>query len=105
MKAIGILHPSEILPAPDFVQPVLLVASSGQAFDTPAGASYVIFSFNADFYVGYGSTAAVSPAASSTGSSGFEQNPTARRLTTANCTGISLYSDSAAKGSLAWFKV
>jgi hypothetical protein len=104
MKTLGTRNSGEVIARPDFVQSVVLTSGIGQAFDTPAGAGNVVFSLNADFWVNYGNTAAAAPAASSTGSSGSEFNPNIRNITsTLACTGISIYSDSAAKGSIAWY--
>jgi hypothetical protein len=106
MKTLGTRNPTEILSCPNFVQSFVLSSGVAQAFDTPTGAGYVAFSMNSDVWVSYGSTSATVPAASSTGSSGSELNPTVRNIgSTASCTGISIYSDSACKGSLAWFHV
>ena len=103
-KGTGIAA-GQILGFPDFVQAVVLVANTGQAFDTPAGMGSVLFSMNADFYARYGSTAAAVPTTSSTAATGSELNPTARNIgSSLTTTGISLISESAAKGSLAWFK-
>lgn len=106
-KGTGIPTQS-ILAVPDFVQNVVLAANTGQAFDTPTGMAYVVFSFNADFWAKYGSTSAAIPTSSSTiGSSALssELNPTARNIqSTATTSGISLIADSACKGSMAWFK-
>lgn len=98
------LNPFNVLNAPDFVQPVALSSGVGQAFDTPAGAKYVAFGMNGDFWVKWGSTAAVAPSTSSTGSSGSEINPTLRSIgSSAGTTGFSLYSETAVKGHLAYF--
>ena len=94
-----------MLSAPDVVQPIVLAANTGQAFDVPAGHSFVLFSLNADFYARYGSTSAQVPTTTSTGSTGSELNPTARNIgSTASCTGISIIAPAAASGSLSWFK-
>ena len=78
-KGTGIAA-GQILGFPDFVQAVVLVANTGQAFDTPAGMGSVLFSMNADFYARYGSTAAAVPTTSSTAATGSELNPTARNI-------------------------
>lgn len=98
----------DILSSPDFVTNVVLSSGVGQAFDVPTGARVCVFAFNQDFWARYGSTNAAAPSSSSTvGSSTLasELNPTARDIgSTVNTTGISVYSDSAAKGSIAWYK-
>jgi hypothetical protein len=105
MKTLGTRNSAEVISQPDFVQSVVLSSGVGQAFDTPTGAGYVVFSMNADFWVRYGSTAASAPTTSSTsGSTNAEFNPNIRNITsTLACTGISLVSETAAKGSLAWY--
>lgn len=95
-----------ILVRPDSVQAVVLAASTGQAFDVPAGMAYVAFSFDQDFWVRYGSTAAAVPSTSSTSlTTNAELNPTFRNVqSTATTSGISLISEFACKGSLNWYK-
>ena len=96
---------NSILGFPDFVQSVVLTSGTGQAFDTPTGMAYAVFAMSNDFWVKYGSTGAVVPTTSSTAASGPELNPTARNVgSTATTTGISIISDYAAKGSIAWYK-
>lgn len=105
MKNTGTRNPTEILGAPDFVQSVVLSSGVGQAFDSPAGAGFVAFAMNADVWVRYGSTGAVAPTSSSTAATGSELNPTIRNIgSTLTTSGISLYSETPAKGSLAWFR-
>lgn len=96
---------NSVLPFSDFIQPVVLAAGVGQAFDVPAGMGFVAFSMDQDFWTKYGSTSAIVPAASTTAAStAGELNPTIRNLgSTASCTGISLISASDSKGSLAWY--
>lgn len=78
---------------------VFTAASSGHAFDTPAGTRNVLFSATCDFYAAYGTTAATVPSSDTTaGSSAFgpvELNPTIRHLTTAS-TGFSLVTSATA---------
>lgn len=104
-KGTGVPTPS-ILLTPDYTQAVVLSSGVNQAFDVPTGMGYVGFSMNNDFWAKYGSTAAVVPSSSSTaGSSTPELNPTYRNFgSTQGCTGISLVSDFATKGSLNWYK-
>lgn len=95
-----------ILGAPDYTQSVVLSSGVAQALDTPAGSGYVNFSFNADVWVKYGSTGALVATTTTTlGSSSSELNPTMRNISsTLSCTGISLVSDFACKGSISWYK-
>jgi len=95
-----------ILATPDYTQPVVLSSGVGQAFDTPTGMAIAAFSMNNDFWVKYGSTGATVPSTSSTaGSSSPELNPTMRFVgSTLSCTGLSIVSDFAAKGSINWYK-
>lgn len=97
---------NQILQAPDFVQGVVLAAGTAQAFDTPTGMGYALFSFDQDFWVKYGSTAATVPSSSTTsGTTNSELNPTIRNIaSTASCTGISLISNFTANGSISWYK-
>ena len=103
-KGSGIYR-GQIPATPDYVQAVSLSSGVGQAFDIPAGMGYVGFSMNADFWAKYGSTAALVPSTSTTaGSSTPELNPTIRDFgSSLGCTGISLVSDFACKGSLSWY--
>lgn len=106
MKTPGIKNSNEILNPSDYVQAVVLSSGVTQAFDVPTGAGFVAFAFDNDVWVKYGSTGATVPTSSSTlGSSTPELNPTVRNLSsTLGCTGISIVSDYACKGSLSWFK-
>ena len=62
MRPIGILHPTEILPAPDVVfTKVLAAASSVHAWDWPSGTVNVVFGANCDFFVNMCSTYAIMP--------------------------------------------
>ena len=105
-KGTGVPTPA-ILATPAYIQAVVLAtgSSNAQAFDTPAGMGYVGFSMNQDFWVDYGSTAAVIPSSSTTaGSSSPELNPTYRNIgSTLSCTGISIASEYITKGSINWF--
>ena len=105
MKTAGIRNTNEILTPSNFRQSVVLSSGVGQAFDVPTGAGIVAFAFDQPFWVQYGSTGAIVPSSSSTaGSTNSEYSPTVRNLSsTLACTGISLVSDYAAKGSLSWF--
>lgn len=104
----GLLHPGDIIGKPDQVVHVVLATgtSNAQAFDVPTGKGVLVPSFNTDFWMSYGSTAASIPSTSSTANttSNAELNPGARYLSsTAACTGISIASEVACKGSLAWY--
>jgi len=104
-KGTGVPTPS-ILTYPDYTQAVVLSSGVAQAFDVPTGMGYCGFSISSDFWVKYGSTGALVPSTSTTlGSSTPELNPTYRNIgSTLSCTGISLVSDYAAKGSINWYK-
>jgi len=107
MKTSGLLHPTEIVASPDYVQQAVFAAAVGQAFDVPAGAHYCSFSpsFGIDFWVRYGSTAASIPTTSSTGSStNAELNPSARNVgSTAATTGISIISATTGYCTISWW--
>lgn len=105
MKQTGLLHPTDVPGISDSVQTAVLAANTGQAFDTPAGAGYLIFAGSVDFYVKYGSTTATVPTTSSTSlTTNSELNPTARNLnSTAACTGISIISALAGVVTLSWY--
>jgi hypothetical protein len=105
MRGTGLLHERDIIGVSDTVTTVVLTSGTGQAFDTPTGARFALFSFNVDLWAAYGSTGAVSPGASSTaGSTKIELNPTMRHIvSTADCTGVSVYSDLTGKGTIAWY--
>lgn len=104
----GLGDPRVILAAPPLVVWVVLAtgSSNAQAFDAPAGRPIANFSFNADVWVSYGTTAAAIPTTTSTASTtaNAELNPSTRNLgSTVACTGISLASEVAAKGSISWY--
>lgn len=104
----GLVAPGVILADPDCVTLVALGtgSSNAQAFDVPAGKNIANFSFNGDVWVSYGTTAAAIPSTSSTANttSNAELNPTIRNIgSTVVCTGVSLASEVAAKGSIAWY--
>ena len=87
----GLLHPTDILRAPNFVNVAVLASSVNQGFDVPTGAKYVSFAGNADFYVKLGSTACLLPTTSvstGAGNGANELNPTVRSIgSTAATTG------------------
>lgn len=105
-KNTGLIAPGVIITESDCVTHVALSSGAGQAFDVPAGKAIANFSFNGDFWAAYGSTSASVPSTSSTANTtaNSELNPTIRNLvSTASCTGISLVSEVAAKGSISWY--
>lgn len=102
----GLLHPGDIIGKPDVVTAVVLATgtTNAQAFDIPAGMSIASFSFNSDFWCGWGSTGVNIPSTSSTASTGSEFNPGTRNFgSTLACTGISLAAEVATKGSIGWY--
>lgn len=100
----GLLHPTEILKVPNYVNTAVLAAGVGQAFDTPAGCQYVAFGANCDFYAKYGSTAAAVPTTSLSTGEGCEINPTARNIGSINATtGLSLISASGGNVTMSWY--
>ena len=95
MRPLSVLRPANILQFSDFVETVVLT-TSGQAFDVPAGAGFIAFGNTANFGCLFGSTGVVWPAATSTNSSGCEINPTVRALpSTVDCTGFSVIAPAA----------
>jgi len=63
----------------DWIDARVLAANTAEAHTVPTGATHVVFSGTADFYVKYGGTAAV-PAADVTNGSASELNPVAREI-------------------------
>ena len=104
MRPLSVLRPALILQNADVIQSVLLT-SSAQALDVPAGAGFVEFRATANIAVNYGNATATWPAATSTGSSNSEINPPLRSIgSTADCTGVSVISSSAGGVcSVAWY--
>ncbi len=102
---IGVLHPTDNLPFPRYVNHcVFAAASSGHAYDVPAGANFVSFSADCNFAVRYGSTAAAYPSSDVTDGSGNEINATMRNIgSTLTTTGISLIAPSSGIVTLSWF--
>lgn len=68
-----------VLNACDHIDARVLAANTAEAHTVPTGATHVVFSGTADFYVNYGGTAAV-PAADVTNGSASELNPMAREI-------------------------
>ena len=104
MRPLSVLRPALILQNADVIQSVLLT-SSAQALDVPAGAGFVEFRATANIAVNYGNATATWPAATSTGSSNSEINPPLRSIgSTVDCTGVSVISSSAGGVcSVAWY--
>jgi hypothetical protein len=100
----GLVAPGVIIGKPESpITTVVLSSGVGQAFDVPAGKNIASFSLSGDFWVAYGSTTAAVPTTSSTGGA-VELNPTIRFLgSTVSCTGISIISEVAPKGSITWY--
>ena len=100
----GLLHPTEILRAPNYVNTAVLAAATGEAFDVPAGAQYVSFGANVDFFVKWGSTAASVPSTDYTDGSGSELNPTVRNIGSTNATtGLSLIAVTTGIVTMSWY--
>lgn len=100
----GLLHPTEILRAPNYVNVAVLSSGVGQAFDIPAGVQYVYFGANIDFYVKYGSTAAALPSSSLVDGSAAECNPTSRNIGSTNATtGLSVIAAAPGNVTMSWF--
>ncbi len=91
-------------PAEDHVDPVVLAAKTSYAHPVPADASYVVFSFDGDVFVKFGTDgiAASLPAASGTSGAGSVLNPSQRRLPD-GITHIALIASEARKGSLSFY--
>jgi len=88
----------------DHVDPVVLAANTLYRHPVPAGARFVHFSFDGDFLAragGVTDSIAVPTATATTGLAG-ELNPAARRLL-GGATHILLISETARKGSLAFY--
>lgn len=68
-----------VLSRPGWVDARVLAANTAEAHTVPTGATHVVFSGTADFYVNYGAAAAV-PAADVTDGSASELNPVAREI-------------------------
>ena len=100
-------HRAAFAPPPsDHVDPIVLAAGASQAHPVPAGAEYVLFSFDGDVYVRFGASASVTasvPGASAVSGDGSELNPAARRLPLGT-THVALVADAARKGSLSFYK-
>jgi hypothetical protein len=64
------------LRAPDFVDAVVLAANTAQSYTVPAGAAFVVFAADGNFYAAYGANpTAVVPGASTSGGTSNEINP------------------------------
>jgi hypothetical protein len=112
VRPLQLNRPANVLTPSDTVTSVLLTTSA-QAFDVPAGAQYVGFGLSSGIaYVAYGSTGAASITASSTAATGSEvigvpngPLPVIRDLhSTAKTTGISVLAPVAGGLlSLSWY--
>ena len=69
-------YPSNIRPAPTYVDARVLAANTAEVWTAPASTRFVIFSSNCDFYAKPNAAAAV-PAADVTDGSASELNPAA----------------------------
>lgn len=107
MKPLAATKMQSMPAMPDTITTILLTTSA-QAFDTPAGAKSVVFGCSGNFVAALGSTGAAWPAASSTdASTQGEVNPGARFIgSTTDCTGFSILGSSAGLVATAsWFGV
>lgn len=96
------------IPSTDAVASVVLTSGTPEQITPPSGARVAVFSFGADIWVNYGASTdgAIAPAASSSAGStqSAEFNPTTRWIgSTADCTGINVYSDFTCKGSVSFY--
>jgi hypothetical protein len=70
---------------PEYVDAIVLVANTAQNYTIPSGAKYLMFSANDDFYVNWGTTAAVPSASTATGAAA-ELNPGLRSVKSGTAT-------------------
>lgn len=63
---------------PDYVEAVVLVANAAQSIPLPAGACFLIFSSEVEFFVAYGAGPATVPVATTANGGACEMNPTNR---------------------------
>jgi len=90
------------LRAPDFVDAVVLAANTAQQYTVPAGAAFVVFAADGNFYAAYGANpTAVVPAATTSGGTSNEINPTMRYV--AGIAKISLIAPAARVVTLAFY--
>lgn len=89
MRSMEVLAPGIVnaLRPPDYVDVRFLVAGVAEVHTIPAGAAYVLFSANGDFYTNFNAAAAV-PAADVTDGTGSEMNPTIRYINGGTSIGI-----------------
>lgn len=80
MRTLEIINlPTGFLRPPDYVDARVLAAGVAEQHTVPAGAAFVLFSANTDFFAAYGTNpTAVVPAADVTGGTSNELNPTQR---------------------------
>lgn len=96
----------------DYVEDVVLAANTPVSIPIPAGAGYVIFSFDGDFRakVGLTGTTIAEPSATTTDGSGSDLNPSARQIpklmpdNVTVPTHIKLFATAARKGSLSLYR-
>lgn len=93
------LKDTDALVASDTIYAGALVASTEQTVTVPAGADFVAFSADADFYVNYDTTAAVPTGTIS--QAGGELNPVIRYV--ANVTTLHVIAETACKISLGFY--
>lgn len=89
----------------DYIEAVVLTASTLTRVPIPAGATVALFSFNADIWAKFGQAAdSISvPSATSTTGTAPEFNP-ANRDIPAGATHVLIIAESAAKGSLSFYR-
>lgn len=88
-------------PPPAYVDPIVLAPGVMELHPLPAGAAYLVFSLDGDFFAKFGTSSVVAalPMASTSDGSGSELNPAARRVP-AGATHVALIASQAATGSL-----
>lgn len=100
----GLLHPTNIIRAPNYVNVAVLSSGTGQAFDVPAGVQYVTFGADIDFFVKWGSTGASLPSSSLVTGAAAELNPTTRNIGSTNATtGLSIIASAAGTVTMGWY--
>lgn len=85
----------------DFINNMVLAAGVAQTATVPTEAAYVVFSFSVDIWVKVNGTAVV-PTVTTTAGTSAELNPGIRRVAAGDT--ISIISEVACKGSLAYYK-
>lgn len=89
----------------DYIEAVVLTAATLTRIPIPAGATVVLFSFNADVWAKFGQVGdSISvPSATSTTGAAPEFNPNSRDIPK-GATHVLLISESSAKGSLSFYR-